>query len=148
MGFVAFGAAVLCLTFQVQGLWGAAGRVLHALFGALMIGAAAFSSRSWVVEAPFDQTEDLLHSIAASGMGVAFAFGVASVSVYRIRARGERRVRLLDLVAVTSSVVIPMSMLGIEQLAGLLQRVMFLTAYVWYANEAPWRSRAALDQDQ
>jgi hypothetical protein len=101
-----------------------------------MIGAAAFSSHPWEAEAPFDPTEDLLHSIAASGMGVALAFGVVAVAAHRTRTRQERRVRMLDVVALAAPVFIPLRMVRFEQIAGLLQRVMFMIAYVWYAVEA------------
>lgn len=47
----------------------------HAAFGALMTAAAASSQRPWHTIAKYDRTEDLLHSVAATGMGFATAHG-------------------------------------------------------------------------
>jgi hypothetical protein len=100
-----------------------------------MIAAAIFSSRPWDVTAPYDPTEDLLHSIAASGMGLAFAVGVCAVAISRYRRPGRRRVRVLDVLAIAASVLIPLGMVSYPGIAGLLQRMMFTIAYLWYALE-------------
>jgi hypothetical protein len=41
----------------------------------------------------------------------------------------------LDVVAVAVSVIIPLGMMALPNWAGLSQRIMFATAYVWYASE-------------
>jgi hypothetical protein len=85
------------------------------------------------------RTEDLLHSVAATGMGFAFALGVVAAMLWQ----GDlpRRWRLLDVAAVAASVVIPLGMAAIPEAQGLLQRVMFAVAYVWYAGEAVHMAR-------
>lgn len=132
-GFLLLGAAVLVLVVGARG-WSLAARWSHGAFGAAMLATAAFSSRPWDPAAPFDPTEDLLHSVAATAMGFAFALGVVARGVER------RRVDLGDALAVVASVAIPLGMLALDDVAGLLQRGMFLVAYGWFAREAvtPW----------
>lgn len=77
--------------------------------------------------------EDLLHSVAATGMGFAFAIGVAVRSFTRRRHLG---LRALDVVALAAATFLSPLGLVLPQIAGLLQRVMFLAAYVWYGAEA------------
>ncbi len=109
------------------------GTRLLSAFGVLMLATAAFSHRPWVADAPYDHVEDLLHSITASAMGFAFAAGVVAVGVSR---RGPSRLdRGADTVAVVASVVIPLAMAQGTAYTGLLQRSMFLVAYIWYARE-------------
>ena len=107
--------------------------MLHGAFGVLMVATAAFSHRPWENAAPFDATEDLLHSIAATAMGFAFAFGVAAVA---FRHGFSRWPRPLDLPAIAAAVVLPLGMSALPDYAGLLQRLMFLVAYIWYGFEA------------
>jgi len=106
-----------------------------------MSAAAAFSHRSWQPGVSFDRTEDLLHSIAATGMGLAFAVGVVAVALERARRR--RGPRVLDVMAVTASVAIPPAMSLAPSVDGLLQRLMFGVAYAWYVTEAVRDSRRA-----
>jgi hypothetical protein len=49
---------------------------------------------------------------------------------------GQTRSRVFDVLAVAASIVIPISMGVWPEYAGVLQRLMFLIAYVWYASEA------------
>lgn len=58
--------------------------------GILMVVTTEFSHRPWLPGTPFDRFEDLLHSLTASAMGLAFAGGVVAVGIAR---RGPR---LLD----------------------------------------------------
>jgi hypothetical protein len=81
--------------------------------------------------ADYDRFEDTLHSIAATSMGFVFAFGVVIV--------GWRRVsgwKVIDVVALVASVLVPLAMLATTGWDGLWQRGMFLIAYVWYIVEA------------
>lgn len=77
---------------------------------------------------------DALHSITATAMGFAFAFGVA-MRLLR-RARRDRTGRTLDVVAVVAAVAIPLVMLKQPALAGAVQRLMFVIAYAWFGREA------------
>jgi hypothetical protein len=134
LGFLLFGLAVLLLADIRRHAWGRWGTGLHIGFGALMAAAAAFSNRPWVPGRTGDPAEDLLHSVAATGMGLAFAAGVVAVAVRRSRLPRLRRA--LDGVAVAASVGIPLAMTAVPSIDGLLQRLMFAIAYTWYLAEA------------
>lgn len=131
-GFLIFGLAVLWLVALVD--WKRPVRWLHGAFGVLMVATAAFSHKPLTRGAEYDRFEDLLHSITASAMGFAFAAGVAVVAI-TARDRGRAR-RVLDLMALVASIAIPLAMVGWERHAGLLQRAMFLVAYLWYGLSA------------
>ena len=134
LGFVLFGLAVLWISHLRGGRWGQPATALHVVFGVCMVGVAAFSLRSWEPNSLFDRTEDALHSVAATVMGFAFAFGVTAVAFGR--AADGRRWRVLDVVAVAASVVLPVWM-GLDgSIDGVLQRLMFAVAYLWYGREA------------
>lgn len=100
----------------------------------MMLATATFSHRPIEQEVMFNRTEDLLHSIAATAMGFAFAFGVLAVMMRRPERMLLRSV--VDVMALAASVIIPFSMMVWSGSAGLLQRTMFLIAYIWYATEA------------
>jgi hypothetical protein len=135
LGFLLFGLAVVVLASGAVRRWGAVGVALHGAFGALMAAAAAFSHRPWRPGADFVRFEDLLHSVVASAMGVAFAAGVVTTAIVATRG-GYRAVRLLDVTAVAASVILPVGMTLLPHLDGVLQRAMFAVAYAWYAREA------------
>jgi hypothetical protein len=134
VGFLLFGGAVLAATSLARDRWDRPATALHAAFGLLLVAAATFSVRPWDPQLPFSATEDLLHSIAATAMGFAFALGVAAVA--RVRWRRTGSWRPFDLVAVGASVVFPLGMAAVPGGAGALQRAMFVVAYVWYGIEA------------
>ena len=133
-GFVLFGLAVLWIASRRRCAWGRPATGLHVTFGVSMIAVAAFSLRSWLPGATFDPTEDELHSVAATVMGFAFAFGVLAAAVRRRTSGQPWRVR--DLVAVATSVVAPLGMTVFVSADGVLQRLMFAVAYLWYGGEA------------
>lgn len=133
-GFLLFGFAVLALASLAQRRWGPAGTILFTGFGGFMLATAAFSHKPWRAGVPFDGFEDLLHSITASGMGLCFAVGVVVVTLGRVRPKTA--VRGFDIVAIAASFILPMSMMNMPAVAGVLQRAMFLVAYVWFALEA------------
>jgi hypothetical protein len=133
VGFVLFGLAVTALAVRCPPAWGAWASVLHYAFGAFMICAAAFATRPWTGQV-FDRTEDALHSAAATAMGFAFAIGVAAAAIHqRRRTVGAL---LLDAVAVTASIVVPLVMLAAPGVDGATQRLIFAIAYLWYACAA------------
>ncbi|HEX6235267.1 MAG TPA: DUF998 domain-containing protein [Jiangellaceae bacterium] len=137
-GFVLFGFAVLATTLSAVS-WSVAARVAHATFGVCMVAAAVFSSRPADAGAPFVATEDTLHSVAASVMGVAFALGVVLVAVGRGRVAWAAIT--LDAIAVIASVAIPLAMLAWDDWAGLAQRLMFAVAFTWYIAATLSRAR-------
>lgn len=129
-GFLLFGLGVFCLSI-VKRDWPMSVRYLHGLFGLAMIAAAAYSHRPTLDDVDYDRVEDMLHSVAATGMGFAFAAGVLVAGWRRIP-----RWRVFDVVALMSAIVIPIAMATTEGADGLWQRGMFLVAYVWFGIEA------------
>jgi hypothetical protein len=134
LGFLLFGLTVLWLARTARRRWGVMGVTLHGAFGIAIVATATFSTRSWVAGAAFDPVEDLLHSIAATGMGFAFAIGIANVAVRR--PSGSMLAWGFDVLAIAASVLLPLGMMAFTGHAGALQRLMFLIAYVWYGVEA------------
>ncbi len=98
---------------------------------------AVFSTRPSEEGAAYNEVEDLIHSLAATAMGFSFALGVVAVSLMRVASTTPRRA--LDATAVLASIAIPLGMLQWPEQAGLLQRVMFAVAYVWFGTEAARR---------
>ncbi len=133
LGFLSLGLAVLRLAAALRTSWARGPQWLHIAFGVLMTATAAFSHRSWVAGARFDPVEDVLHSFTATAMGFAFSFGVLA----RLLQRGRQREpgRALDAVALVVATVIPLLMARFAGLDGVIQRLMFLVAYLWYARE-------------
>ena len=132
LGFLTFGLTVLWLSGGLPNKWPRWAHRLHSIFGLMMVATAVFSTRPWLPNLPFDPIEDALHSFTASAMGFAFAAGIVVRSWQR---QGQRAGRALDIIAVAASVLIPMSMMALPDWDGLLQRIMFATAYAWYAYE-------------
>jgi hypothetical protein len=133
-GFMLFGFAVLWLAHIRRPSWGGPGTLAHRLFGISMIAVAAYASRSWLPDAPFDRTEDLLHSVGSFAVGASFIFGVMTVGMRRGRITG--RARWFDLAAFITVLVVLSAMTALPDLEGLLQRAMFAVAYLWYGAEA------------
>jgi hypothetical protein len=142
LGFLAFGFAV-ALAAASTPAWSKAARTAHGLFGVCMILTATFSTRSWDPLQPFARSEDLLHSVAATAMGFAFAAGVLAVAYRRWHVGSSV---LLDVVALAASVLLPLAMAAFGDLSGLAQRAMFVIAFAWYAvrtlEESPSMSTA------
>lgn len=134
LGFLAFGLAVLGLSASLRSVWARGTMWFHASFGACMTAAAAFSHRPWMAGIPFDPVEDFLHSCAATAMGFAFALGVL-VRFFQ-RKRTQEPGSGFDIAAVVAACVCPLLMVWLPGVEGLLQRLMFLTAFLWYGNEA------------
>jgi hypothetical protein len=133
LGFLAFGLGVCWLAVALKRMWARVALWLHVAFGVFMIATAAFSHRSWVPGAHFDPVEDALHSFTATAMGFAFSLGVLARLMQRGRQGGSGRV--FDAVALVAATVIPLLMASFGGLDGVIQRLMFLVAYVWYARE-------------
>ncbi|MBE0409633.1 MAG: DUF998 domain-containing protein [Anaerolineales bacterium] len=134
LGFLLLGLAVIWLAAIRKANWPRAAVWMHAAFGVFMVATAAFSVRPWIEGLPFDPIEDALHSFTATAMGFAFAFGV--LARWLRRQREDRLSRLLDIVALAASVGIPLIMVYQADIGGLVQRLMFLIAYIWYGRES------------
>jgi hypothetical protein len=74
-------------------------------------------------------------------LGFAFVVGVVSLVVQR--ARTGERLRRLDLVAAAAATGLPLGMAAWPEADGALQRVLFATAYAWYARELLRRGGSA-----
>lgn len=133
IGFVLMGLSVVLLSGLRHRRWGRWGVALHTAFGFLLLAAAVFSHRPWSSGYAVDRTEDLLHSVAATGMGFAFALGVVAVAMRRQRQINRR---WLDALVVAASVAIPLAMSAMPAVDGLTQRLMFGLAFAWYVVEA------------
>jgi hypothetical protein len=107
---------------------------MHASFGVLMLGSAVFSVRPGLKGVAFDPVEDGLHSFTATAMGFAFAFRVLVHFLQRLSQ--DRSGWLLDVIALVAAVGIPLLMVYVSDISGLIQRLMFLVAYIWYEREA------------
>jgi hypothetical protein len=137
LGFLCFGLAVVWLAGLRPVGWVPAADLLHLVFGVSMFGVAAFSAKPWEDDAPFVQSEDLLHSVLAGAMG--FAFVVAVVTSIVVRRQRSVGAALPDWVTLVIAALVPLTMsTGIW---GVLQRLMFVTAAVWYAREARLATR-------
>ncbi len=139
LGFIAFGLAVLWLVGLRPPSWGSLATLLHLVFGVCMLGVAAFSARSWDEQASFVEREDLLHSLFASIMGVAFIVGVVALIVERRHRSASAALPDWVVLAVAAGVSMSMS----ASIWGLLQRLMFVTAIAWYGREAVLATRRA-----
>lgn len=134
LGFLTFGLTVLWMSGSLMAGWPRLTRWLLGVFGLMMVATAVFSTRPWLPNLPFDPIEDALHSFTASAMGFAFAAGIG-VRLWQRYQKGQRAGRILDVVAIAASFLIPLSMMALPNWDGLLQRIMFATAYIWYARE-------------
>lgn len=133
-GFVLFGLSVILLASLRRQRWGTWATTMHAGFGALLVAAAAFAHRPWMAGEDVDRIDDVLHSIAATSMGFVFVSGVVLTALRR--SRDDLWPRAFDLIAVAASVAIPLGMTARPDVDGVLQRLMFVVAYAWYAAEA------------
>lgn len=133
LGFLMFGLAVLLLASIAGDRWGIGGRIVHRVWGVSMIAVAVFSHMPWL-DTPYDAFEDTLHSIASFAVGMSFIAGVLIVSFRRGPDSGL--VRVFDWIAIGIALVVPLIMFNLTGVAGVVQRVMFAVAYLWYGFEA------------
>lgn len=134
LGFLTFGTPVLILALARRRYCGRTAFWAHVAFAACMLATAAFSHRPWLSGVPHDPVEDLLHSVTATAMGFAFAAGV--IARLRERKSTQHLRRALDAAALVAATVLSPIGAFVPGIGGLLQRVMFGVAYVWYASEA------------
>ena len=133
LGIMLSAVAILLLAANRELGWRAASRSIHRLYAILVIGLAAFSLKPWTA-GTFNEFEDVAHSVLAPVAGVAFTLGVLLVSARRTPA--ERRARVLDGVVILATVMLPMVMLSVPDVAGAAQRTVVAVGYLWYVVEA------------
>lgn len=134
LGFLFFGLGVMVLSLSQRKAWVVGAYWCHVTFGLCMLATAAFSHKPWLVSVPYDEMEDLLHSFFATAMGFAFSFGVLIRLLQR--EKHERNNKLFDIVALVAATAIPLIGWYLPTVDGLVQRVLFVIAYIWYAAEA------------
>jgi len=133
LGFLFFGLAVIWLAIASKPRWGQAIVWMHLAFGVLMLATAAFSHKPWLEGVPFDSIEDAIHSFTATTLGFAFSFGVL---LRLLQQWGQvQSWKIVNPLALCASTLIPVLMLFQPDIAGLVQRLMFLVAYIWYGKE-------------
>jgi hypothetical protein len=132
-GLLLFGLSVLLACTVKATDWGRIATAMHVLFGTLLTASAAFSTRSWRTGSTFDAVEDALHSVAATGMGFAFALGILAVLVVGADPGIGRRG--FGVVAIVAAAALPMGMALWGDSRGALQRLMFAIGYLWYGSE-------------
>lgn len=125
-GFVAFGGAVLLASLMRLRSSPAVFGPLAA-FGAAMLAAAIWSHLPIPPLVGGSKAEDALHSLAATGMGVAFAMACGA----RLWTRRQIGPDGLSALGLLVSVAIPLVMFQAPEIAGLVQRIMFLISFVW-----------------
>jgi len=134
LGFLLYGFAVLILAASNRPLWGIPGQVLFGLFAVMMVATAAFAHAPFEEGVAYDQFEDDLHTITATVMG--FAFVVGTISVMARRGPPLTLAHAVDGGAAALAIALSLAMSAASDLEGLLQRLMFLMGYGWYAKEA------------
>ena len=140
LGLLLFGLSALLVAVVRASCWPRLAVWLQSAFGVLLASSAAFSTRPWRPGVSFDRIEDTLHSFAATAMGFAFALGVVAVLALAPRAEEPVR-RVVGVIAVAAAVLLPMGMGLFPQVQGVLQRCMFVIAYVWFMVEVLTRRR-------
>jgi hypothetical protein len=130
VGFLIAGLTVLRLSSCARLEWSQLTRNLHRVAGLAMLGAVAFTDRSWDPNTPFDPLENAVHSAIATTIYITFAFGVlANISRRFVTRRGIAR---FDIVTIGLMLFLPPIMLLAPEITGLVERVMFGVAYLWY----------------
>ena len=134
LGFLLFGLGVLWLTLYRRTTWARGTYWMQLAFAVSMLGTAAFSHKPWLAGTSIDPVEDFLHSLTATGMGFAFAFGVFVRFIQR--ENKEKLQRNSDFVAILAASILTPIGGAMPGIAGLLQRTMFIIAYLWFIQEA------------
>jgi hypothetical protein len=134
LSFLLFGSAALVLSVASRPHWPRITFIAMLVFASCMAGAAAFSHSPWLAGASDDKFEDLLHSVCANVMGLAFCVAVFARLFHR---PGTALIgRSLDVVALLAAVLLPLALASSSSLGGVAQRAMFFIAYIWFAHEA------------
>lgn len=99
--------------------YGRVSRTSYRIFAAGLIGVAIWSHEPYLPGRDYDHVEALLHSVVASGMG----FAIVNAELFA--ARYTRKWRHLALAILYLG--LPLAMSVLPELAGVLQRLMFVT---------------------
>ena len=135
---LASGIGVLAATASRRGQWNRVALGAMSLFGAMWCLTAAFSTRSWIVDAAYDERESSIHSLLATLMAVVI---IGALAVAFSRRTADRTSRALAIVLALAATFLPLAGVIWPQYAGLFQRAMFLYTYVWFFRETHVASR-------
>lgn len=133
VGFLLAGLTILRLASSDVVDWMPLARNVHRLTGVLVLSAVAFTDRSWEVTAPYDRVENIVHSAVATLIAISFTLGVLLVMYQKRFVTG--RWPVIDGAIVAIQIAMPPMMLVWVEGTGLIERVMFGAAYVWYGWE-------------
>lgn len=125
------GIGVLLTAVKRAKVWGKVATTAFTAFGLMWLATAVFSTRSWIATEPFNELENLLHSIFASTMSIIIAG--ALVVAFRNTQAVASRVWALGLAAVAT--FFPLASVLAPDFAGVFQRLMFFFTYLWFARE-------------
>lgn len=135
LGLFLSGLGVLGVTLLRASAWRAVPTVAIALFGTFWMLTAVFSTASWRPGTAIDSSESTVHSMLASAMAV-IVVGTLVIGLRRSRddypTPTWRTATLLFAVAAT---VLPLGAAVFPEIGGILQRLMFLIAYLWFLGE-------------
>lgn len=135
LGFVVFGLGVFAdAAKRIRDV--PAGAISFMVFGASMALAGIISHRPIDRALSYDVLQDQLHSALAAGVGVGFAVGTLCFAF----AVSGRSARIACGMASASALAIPAGMNLLPDIAGVLQRVMFVISFGWLAVFLPGRA--------
>lgn len=129
-GFVAYGTAIIAAS-AIDARTRPFVRVALAAFGCGLIATAIWSNASFLPQATSDMHEDLLHSIASSFVGIAFATACAA----RLFAPGGSSRDLVAWTGLVMSVAVPLAMSVFPDVSGMSQRIMFAVSFLFVWRE-------------
>lgn len=133
VGFVIAGGAVLAIAAGLRHRWRQPVTSLQVSVGLAFLAISTFSIRPWRDEDSYDHLENLLHEIAATVMGFAFAVSVV-VLVWRRWTEGGVVDRFGVAIAVVS-LTAPPAWGTVPSWSGAIQRAMLLMWGAWYLVE-------------
>lgn len=133
LGFLLGGLTVLRMSSRDVVDWPPLARSIHRVTGTLVLAAIAFTDRSWDASAPYDRVENIIHSAVATMIAVSFSLGVLVVLNEKLMRRES--FPLLETCVVAIQILLPPMMLVWVGGTGLIERVMFGAAFLWYGWE-------------
>ncbi|UCE38865.1 MAG: DUF998 domain-containing protein [Thermoplasmata archaeon] len=128
IGFMLYGLSIFCIGTKGSLMWFQ--KFPFLFFGISMLSVAVFSNKPWIEGVPYNNAEDVLHSIGSSVVGIAFIANVIVISMSRTH--HNSKTITFDLLAIIASLIIPLSMVFLTDYRGILQRAMFAVSYIWY----------------
>lgn len=133
LGFLIGGMTMLRLAWPDVVDWAPLPRLLHRIAGAMTLAAVAFTDRSWDPHAPYDRVENIVHSAVATTISVSFTLGVLLVLQQKRQRHG--RIPVFEVGVIAIQVLLPPLMLIWPGWTGVIERLMFSAAYLWYGRE-------------